>query len=126
PNLLQKFHSRHLNPVFADLAVIQTVDMNLGPVDALMRRFLAREGSLVGCDSGASLDSFVAPCNEVLFCYDNVRESAVHHSPNLLEALQAWSHRDSKVVHEILVEEVRNSLDVVFILEDSREFPDDL
>jgi len=43
-----------------------------------------------------------------------------------LEALQAWSHRDSKVVHEILVEEVRNSLDVVFILEDSREFPDDL
>jgi hypothetical protein len=43
-----------------------------------------------------------------------------------LEAFQAGSYRQSKVVHEILMEKIRNSPDIVFILENSREFPDHL
>jgi hypothetical protein len=82
-------------------------------MDALIRRFLAHEGSLVGCDGGASFDNFVAPRNEVLFRYDNIRESAVHHSPNLLEAFEAGRHRHSKMMREILMEKMRNSLDRV-------------
>src|SRR5215813_13382274 len=50
----------------------------------------------------------------------------VHHSSNLLEAFQAGSYWHSKVVREILMEKMRNSVDFVFILENSREFPDDL
>jgi hypothetical protein len=80
----------------------------------------------VGRDGGAPFDDFVAPGNEVLFRYDNIRESAIHHSPNLLEAFQAGSYWHSKVVREILMEKMRNSLDIVLILENSREFPDDL
>jgi hypothetical protein len=100
--------------------------MNLGPVDALIRRFLAHEGSLVGRAGRASFDNFVATCNEVLFRYDYIRKSAVHHSPNLLEAFQAGRYWHSEVVREILMEKMGNSADIVVILENSREFPDDL
>ena len=99
--------------------------MDFGPVDKLIGRILTHQGSLVGRDSRASFDNFVVACNEVLFRYDNIRESAIHHAPNLLEAFQAGSYRHSEVVGKVLMEEMRNSVDIVFVLENACEFSDD-
>jgi len=56
-NLLQS----HLDPVFADFAVMQAVDMNPGPVDAFIRPFLAHEGSLVGSSMAELLSTTLSP-----------------------------------------------------------------
>ena len=125
-NLLQKFHHRHLDPVFANLAVLQSVDMNLGPVNALISRTLARERSLMGRNRGTSFDDFVAAGDEIFFRDHNVRESAIHHPANLLETFQAGRQGGPEVVRETRIKEVGNSVHVVIILENAREFSDGL
>jgi hypothetical protein len=95
-------------------------------VNAVIGRLLTHERSLVGRNRRASFDDFIAACDKVLFCYDNIRKGAVHHSPDLLEAFQPSSYRHSEVVGEVLMEKMRDSVNVVFILENSRELPDDL
>jgi hypothetical protein len=79
----------------------------------------------VGCDSGASFDDFVGAGNEIFFRYYDIRESTVHHSPNLLETFQTASYWHSEMVREVPMEKMRNSVDIVLILENSREFSND-
>jgi hypothetical protein len=50
----------------------------------------------------------------------------VHSSADLFESLEAGRKRRTEVVSEILVEQVRNAIDVVLVLEGSGELPDDL
>jgi hypothetical protein len=124
-DLLQEFHHRHLDPVFADLAVLYAVNMNLGPMDALIGWALSHERSSMGRDGRASFHYFVAPRDEILFSYDDVRESSVHHSPHLLEPLKTGRQRTTEVVREMAVKKVTDSIHVVLVFEDSREFPYD-
>src|ERR1700681_2308655 len=124
-SLLQQFHHSHLDPVFADLAILDAVNMNLGPVDAFIGWSLSHKRSSMGRDGRASFHNFVAACDEILFGYDDVRESSVHHSPHLLESVKAGTQGTAEVVREMGVKQVTDSVNVVLVLEDSREFPYD-
>jgi hypothetical protein len=125
-NLLQEFHHGHLDPVFADLAILQAVNMNLSPVDAFIGWRLSHKGSEMGRDGGASFYNFVAARDEIFFRYYYVRESSVHHPPNLLKPLETGRQGHAEVVHEIFVEQMMNAIYIMLVLEDSSEFPHNL
>jgi hypothetical protein len=109
-----------------DLSVLQTVNENLGPLDLLIRRRRPHHRSLVGGGGRASFHNLVARGNEILFRNQDIRECSVHHDPDLSEPLKASRHRHAEVVDELLIEEMADAIHVVLILEDSREFSDDL
>jgi hypothetical protein len=80
----------------------------------------------MGRNRGTSFDDFVAAGDEIFFRDHNVRESAIHHPANLLETFQAGRQGGPEVVRETRIKEVGNSVHVVIILENAREFSDGL
>jgi hypothetical protein len=59
--------------------------------------------------------------------HDDIREGSIHYDPNCLKSLEALRQWHPEVMNEVLgIEEMCNSLHVVFILEDARKFSDDL
>src|SRR5262245_57298631 len=76
---------------------------------------------------GAPLDNPVQGSNEVLFGHNYIRKGSVHHDPDLPETLEPTGERRAEMVNEGLsVEKVAHTVDVMFVFEDPREFPNDL
>jgi hypothetical protein len=94
-------------------------------MDASIGWALSHKRSSVGRNRRTSFHNFVAARDEILFGYDDVRESSVHHSPNLLEPLKAGRQGTPEVVRKMGVKQVTDSIHVMLVLEDSREFPYD-
>jgi hypothetical protein len=79
----------------------------------------------MGGNSRASFHNFVASRDEIFFGHDDVGESSVHHSPNLLEPFKAGRQGTARVVREMCIRKVTDSIHGMFVLEYSREFPYD-
>src|ERR1700730_13343838 len=109
-----------------NLSILHTVDVNLGPLDLLVGRWRTHHWTLVGRDSRTSFDNLVARGNQVLLRHHDIRESPVHHDPDLPEPFEARRHRPAKVVNELPVEEMADAIHIVLVLEDSRELPDNV
>src|SRR5215471_19756295 len=99
--------------MLADLAVLEAVDVNFGPGDAIVSRRLAHHRAPVGRDSGTALDDPVAGSDQILLGYDPVRKGAVHHDPDLPQAFQARRQRRTEMVDEVRIEEMADAVDVV-------------
>src|SRR5579859_1917758 len=113
--------------MLADFPVVQTVHVNLSPMDAFVRRLLSHQRTLVSGDSGTSLHNFLVARDEVVFGHHHVGKSSIHHAPDLLESLQTGSDRSAEVVGKVLsVEQMVYAIYVVLVLENSGEFSNDL
>jgi len=125
-NLLQEFHHANLGPVFRDFSILQTVDVDLRPLNLFVGWGRSHHRTLVSGSGRTSFDDLVAGRDEILFGHHNIRESAVHHYSNLPETFVASRERPAEVMYELLVKQMRDTVNVVLVLEDSRELPNDL
>src|SRR5438045_134706 len=109
-----------------NLSILQTVDVNFGPGDPFIRRQTPHHRPLVSCRGRTSLDNLVARGDEVFFSHYNIRECTVHHEANLAEPLEACWQVHTEVMNELLIEEMRDAIDVVLVFEYTRELSNDL
>src|SRR5579864_304224 len=126
-DLLQKFHGADLCPVLFDFAILQTINVNLAPGDALVGWLLTHHRSFVRRSGRASFNHPVARRDQIFFLDDDIGKSSIHHTANLLQALKAVGNRSSKVMNKVLrVEKVVHSINVMLVLKYAGEIPDDL
>jgi len=64
-----------------------------------------------------ALNDLVASGNKVFLSHHDIRKSAIHHDAYLAEAFIPSWQRIAEVMNEILVKEVIDAVDVVFVLE---------
>ena len=118
-NLLQQLHHADLGPMPRNFAILQPVDVNLGPADSLV----GRRGPIIMplCVATAELLS-------TTFSPEAMRSSSVTtisgkalfimipNDPDLSQPFETGGHRHAEVVNELRVEEMDDTIDVVFVL----------
>src|SRR5262245_11177147 len=82
-DLLEQLHHGDFRPMLADLAVLEAVDVNFRPGDALVGGLFAHHRALMRRGGRTPFDYPVSGSNKILFLYDYVREGAIHHNPDL-------------------------------------------
>jgi hypothetical protein len=65
--------------VFTDLAVLNTIDMDFRPTNALIGGLFSHQRSPMCCSSRTPLYNLVTICDQVLFCDHHVWKGSIHH-----------------------------------------------
>ena len=116
--------SKYLSLWLNDLIIFQLVDMNFAPGHRFAGYGYAQHISEVRGFGRDSFDDLVTAANQVFLGDADIGKAAVHDSADYLEAFEAGRQILLKIMFKLGVKQMIDSIDIMFILENSRKIPD--